>query len=290
MAYLEEGILSCLPGGTVPANITAEVITGDDIGGSWKNVHAFADQSSVPTTGTNPVYFDSTNLRFYTHNGSNWVVVVPTHANVFGTDSNNPRVWLGINDGATGSEQIDSKYEVTQYLSSNYNTANRYFFYNALNAKVTKVTAFTAEYEDETIQIVKNKLDNFYINRAVTFSGNHDNLAQMKVRLARENEEVIGSIIGYSYKRLQIAVEGWDIKFINGTSDTLKVGKRILGKENPARHSTFPWGYVQTPPEATSVYRLTNSDLRRKSRGMITDPGETTYGGNIVRVAMKFGY
>ena len=293
-----------MPGGTRPT-ITVENIDDDDIGGAWKGAFNSLLESTVPTSGTDPIYFDTTNRRFKRYVATptpGWNPINPTAAQVFGSSAS----WLGLNNGITGSSLINSIREARIYLVANgYDTNKNYFFWNEVTetqddhdpfhdrsnneSSVLKITNFSFE-EDDTIEIVKGNLQNFYMRRAVTLSHGFDNLAEVKVRLARDNEEVIGSIVGYSYGKLQIAVEGWDVLFLNSTGSAIPVGSRIVGGESRARHSLYPWGYVKVAPEPTDGYSLTNANLRRMGRGMVMDSSITTAAGNLVRVAMKFGY
>ena len=285
MAYHEQKIINGIPGGTVPASISGVNILTPDIGGTWKGTFPKSSQSDISISGTNPVYFDTTDLEFKWNNSANiWQTITPTENSVFGSTG----VWFGANNGESGSENVNSRYSAAAFIETTNgldNTKN-YFYYDQLETQVVKIDSYIQPQVDGGIQIVKGSLDKVYINRAVTYTGQYDNSAAIKVRLAADNEKVIGSILGYSYGKLQIAVEGWDIKFLNGTGTELQVGKRIMGKQlNTLR------GYIQEAPDPTDVYSRANSNLRHNGRGMVVNSGLNLGPGvAIVKVAMEFAY
>jgi len=294
MGYFQEKIISASIGRKIPVehSITSEIIDDDDVAGAWKGVYRESVENLVETDGTNPVYFKIGNRRktqgFYRYDGSNWVSIPATSAIIFGAAN----VWLGKVHGATGSESVNTPAAAGEWLEDNtYDSTKTYFFYDILDNRVKKVTAFTAATvtEDTTLYLTKGQLDKVYINRAVTFADETSNINDISVRLAGENEEVIGSILGLSYGKLKIAVEGWDIKFINGTSTPLTVGKRIIGSENSAVHPTIPKGFIQEAPDPTDTYDESNANIRRKGRGFVVSPGGENAGASIVKAAMIFG-
>jgi len=291
MAYHEGKIISATIGTKVPVphSVTNAVVVDADIAGDWEGIHRESGESSIDTSRVLPIYFRIENRTFYRHDGSNWVTVPATDARVFGSGN----VWLGKVGGATGSTNVETLESAGNWLEDNsYDSTKTYFYYDILDNRIIKITDFTAatDTEDTTLYLVKGNLDKVYINRAVTFAGETDDITNIKVRLAGENEEVIGSIIGLSYGKLQIAAQGWDVKFINGTGNPLTVGKRIIGKANSAVHPTIPKGFIQEVPDAPSSYTQADADIRRKGRGMVVNPGDSGgVGVAIVRVAMVWG-
>ena len=140
------------------------------------------------------------------------------------------------------------------------------------------------------INVASGSLPLNMINRAVTYDGQPKDLANPKVKLAGNNHIVIGSILGFANNKLQIAVDGWDIKFINGTGSIMDPGARILGAAYGGELGFIkeeslglPGTYLQTQIESAL-------DNMLKSRGAVLHGGEAGQPGSaIVRVTMRFG-
>jgi len=146
------------------------------------------------------------------------------------------------------------------------------------------------------IDVSSGALSESYINKAVTIDGNPSDLASPKVKLCSTNDYVLGSIIGYSYGRLQVVVSGWDVRFINSTDTALTVGLPILGA-NASINSVDTYGLIKVgsttatagdtfdTAEAQSSY-----DLIAKYTGRVVHGGAASGAGSaIVRVAISFG-
>lgn len=113
------------------------------------------------------------------------------------------------------------------------------------------------------IPIMNGTVADEYINRAVTFDGEEtaSDMGSPKVRLADAGEVVIGAILGTSYGRLQIAVEGWDVKFKVGAAAVTK-DSRIIGAVSA--DATPKAGYIGNPARTTispSGATATNAEL-----------------------------
>jgi len=296
MAYFQQQILSGVPGGANPI-LERETITSADVGADdYAGVSTrdlddvdFADLPGSPPIRTK-LHFNSTSHIFRYRNTTSWVDITPTDVNVFDTTKVStdpgipPRtvVWLGKNNGATGSAQVTSYSSLLTYFNSNnYSSSNVYYFYNSESDEVEEVIKYVAPGQ---IQIVKGNLAESYINKAVTFDEDFT-ITNPKVRLAHDDSIVVGSILGYTYNKLQIAVDGWDIKFINGTTAPLVVGRKIIGKNvnnNP--------GYIQEAPDYALISG--NELLRSNARGHITysDSSKASVAGqSIVKVSLIFG-
>jgi len=170
-------------------------------------------------------------------------------------------------DGFQDAAQKDSD-AIFVYYDSQGSTRN--------NINVKKVTSYNKSIS-AGITITKDQLDKEYLNRAVTFGGHPFNINDPIVKLADDNEVVIGSIVGYSNKRLQIHVNGENIKFINGTNYSIPIGSKIVGKKYNDK-----LGYVQ---QVGTI----ESNLE-KSRGNIINSGEENKAGiALVKSIMKFG-
>ena len=298
MAYNEQKILSAIPGGDLLTELTRESVDSDDIGQSatvYLGAHPRSDENSL-RTADDQVYFDKDNEIFRIKAASinaQWVTHVPTSNNVFGTSKTSsdplisPRtvVWLGKNNGATGSEKVNTYSELRNYFNSNsYDSTNIYYYYNSGTEIVEEVLQ---HFTPNGIEIVKENLDKSYINRAVTLVDDFT-IHDPKVQLARDDDIVIGSILSYNYRRLQIAVEGWDVKFINGTNNLLTIGSKIIGKSVDNVN-----GYIQPIPDF-SVSISGNEEKRSNGRGYVVDTGYKKAGNivasvNIVKVSMIFG-
>ena len=134
------------------------------------------------------------------------------------------------------------------------------------------------------ITVVGGAIDDSYINKAVTFDGVPADLANPKVKLAADGQMVVASIIGFSYGRLQLAADGWDIKFINGTATAIAQNVPILGAEHDSKLG-FIKGYA-----APGTWNAAAGNTLAIARGMVVDGGPASKAGEgIVRVAMRYG-
>ena len=70
------------------------------------------------------------------------------------------------------------------------------------------VTTANMTHTSTNIPIVNGVIDDSYINKAVTLDGRPADLANPKVKLAGDGDVVLGAIVGVSYGKLQVAVEG----------------------------------------------------------------------------------
>ena len=101
---------------------------------------------------------------------------------------------------------------------------------------------------NDVITMVNGAIADSFINKSVTYDDQPSDLANPKVKLAGEGELVIGSIVGVSYGKLQIAVDGWDIKFMTKDGNDLTPGSRIVGAEISNEH-----GFVKAAPSTFSA-------------------------------------
>lgn len=144
------------------------------------------------------------------------------------------------------------------------------------------------DHENPQIQIVNGTLDDSYINKAVSYDGEPTNLASPEVKLSGDGDIVIGSIIGLSYGKLQIAVDGWDIKFLVGSTVGAWGGNRIIGAVSddvPGVTDGTP-GYVVNTVLGVS-YSAGNLINIFNGRGDVFKGSGTP--GQIVYVSMKLG-
>jgi len=139
--------------------------------------------------------------------------------------------------------------------------------------KIMSAIAGGTSGNNDLISIVNGAIADSFINKAVTYDGQPADLANPKVKLAGNNDIVIGAIIGTSYGKLQIAVGGWDIKFLAATATVIDPGSRIVGAQQTDNH-----GYVQAAP----------STFLAAARGSVLK-GDGSTAGRIIRVSMIFG-
>ena len=151
---------------------------------------------------------------------------------------------------------------------------------------------------NDAITIVNGSIADSFINKAVTFAGQPADLANPTVKLAGDGEIVIGSIIGVSYGKLQIAVSGWDIRFLQDGVAAITPGSRIIGSELMISGSTVkgfvkavPGAAVGSSPSETTINTAINA--AGLGRGSVLHGGDVTgsptAGSVIIRVTMRFG-
>lgn len=150
----------------------------------------------------------------------------------------------------------------------------------------TLMSAIAGGTSHSVITIVNGAIADSFINKAVTYDGQPSDLANPKVKLAGNNDIILGSIVGVSYGKLQIAVDGWDIKFLNHDTTDLAPGTRILGAARDGDANAL--GYVQGAPAWPGTYAAATANNIAKARGAVLY-GTTTAIGGIIRVTMKFG-
>lgn len=143
---------------------------------------------------------------------------------------------------------------------------------------------------NDIITIVNGSIADSFINKAVTYDGAPTDLANPKVKLAGAGDIVIGSILGVSHGKLQIAVGGWDIKFYSSVQTALPMGSRIIG----AALVSGAKGYVNAVGVAGSTYDDDEANNIRKSRGAVYHGGTIgtpapAAGSVLVRVTLTFG-
>lgn len=166
--------------------------------------------------------------------------------------------------------------------------------------KIMSATAGGSTTDSTIISVVNGSIADSYINKAVTYDGVPSDLANPTVKLASAGEIVLGSILGISYGKLQIAVGGWDIKFYSSIATALPQGARIIG----AQLSATQKGYVNVfsaAADLTSSFSSTEADgvvdgleARHNGRGAVlhggTIPAVAPDPGTVmVRVTMMFG-
>ena len=124
------------------------------------------------------------------------------------------------------------------------------------------------------------------INRAVTLDGNPQDLANPKVKLVSSGGHILGAIVGYANNKIQVAVTGWDITFINSSNARLNLLGRIVGGVVSGVN-----GYVKNAPNAPGSYSQTMVRNKLRGRGSVIDPGKNGVPGNLkVKVALMFGH
>jgi len=286
MAYFEQKILSCIPGGSDPI-IKRDGIDASDVGA---DIYEGVETSDSFANTSDTLIFNSSTHQFRHKDGLSTVNRAPTHAKVFGATktSSDPNIpprnvkWLGRNNGESGSGSVTNTAALISYFKSNtYDSGNVYYFYNSDSGEVEEVIKYTAPGE---IELVKGELEKSYINKAVTFDDGFT-ITNGKVRLSYDDSIVLGSILGYSYGKLQVAVDGWDIKFINGTTSPLIVGRKIVGKT-----INNVGGYIQ---EAPSFSLTTDNEIKRSNaRGHVVyseSDDNFAAGKSIVKASLIFG-
>ena len=144
----------------------------------------------------------------------------------------------------------------------------------------------------DNIIIVNGAIEDLYINKAVTLDGDPVDLASIKVKLAGDGDVVLGSIVGVSYGKLQVVVDGWDIKFISGSSAAVTQNSRIVGAVSASITGVADGtkGYIKsyvidpaTPGSPTDAELSTIPN----ARGSVLKG--TTVAGGIAYVSMRFG-
>ena len=127
------------------------------------------------------------------------------------------------------------------------------------------------------------------IDRAVTLDGIPSDLANPKIKLAADGDIILGSIRGFAQNKVQVAVTGWDLKFINGTTSALTLHGRIVGA-TVGSGTTQLRGYVQDATPVGGTYSQSNLNNHLDGRGNIVHTGVAGVAGQeIVRVGMIFG-
>ena len=307
MAYYHQKLLSAKAGGSIGHAYGVTPMTDSDIGGHYQG--DFRNQFKVPTSdGADSIYYSSPTGEFRVYRQVTgrapgvlgWYTVDPTDTRVLG---NTNKLWLGGTGGAPGSEEVNSYTEAIEFLAEGTIDLNRYdeFYYydkRLYSDRGSGIQLTDGPYNvykmfnydstlDTLIKIENHKLDKSYFNRAVTFDRVPVfDITNPTVRLALDNEVIIGSIVGYSYSKLQIATDGWDIRFINGTANSIRLGSKIIGKAVNNKG-----GYVQPVYDKyTELIATTDETNISKSRGWIIDPGDDGQAGtSVVRAAMQFG-
>ena len=144
----------------------------------------------------------------------------------------------------------------------------------------------------DNIPIVNGSIADSYINKSVTYDGQPSDLANPTVKLAGAGDVVIGSIVGVSYGKLQIAVSGWDVRFIQSGTTALALGARIVGATVTIGGNAIP-GFVAAVGGASDPPTQAEANAILAGRGAVLHGGDVsgtpTAGSVIVRVTMRFG-
>ena len=284
MPYFEQKTILCLPGGH-QGGVSEEPIEQSDILGNYKGDFTIKNQGFISTKGKNPVYFNREYESFMWYNGIEWVQVPHDNKFVFGKIEDDSKiVWLGnIKEIERNRNYVSNYGELVDYFNniSSYNPELVYFYFDnvdinesdtGMGGNVKKVIRYI-ENIDNSIQIVDNKLPHTYINKAVTFDGYPFSIDERLVRLAGDDEFIVGSIVGYENGKLEIAVDGFDVKFINGTTSSLKAGSRIIGMTVNGEY-----GFVKS------------SYVHRNATGRVVNGGIShVTGKSLISVAIRFG-
>lgn len=149
-------------------------------------------------------------------------------------------------------------------------------------------TTTDTDHENPQIRIVNGIIAPSFINKAVTYDGDPTDLSCPAVKLAGENEVVIGALIGVAYGKLQVVVEGWDIKFLAAvggmTQNTRIVGGAALNV--PGVTDGTP-GYVNHVAPPGNTYLGAAAQQIYAGRGNILQGGAAA--GDRVYVSLKLG-
>lgn len=122
--------------------------------------------------------------------------------------------------------------------------------------------------------------DERIINRAVRKTNDRDLWI-----LSGDGESVEGSIVGFSYGMIQLAVDGWDVRFINSTDITLIDHDRLVGAVFNGER-----GFVRHPVDLTAAYDPVEVTEHFIARGSIVDGGPANQAGvGTVRAAIRYG-
>lgn len=103
--------------------------------------------------------------------------------------------------------------------------------------------------------------------------------------LSGSNERVDGAIVGFSYGQIQVAVDGWDIKFINGRNTAMNVGRKIVGEE-----VNGVYGFVHEAEFPAIPYTFAMARDAYFGSGRVRDGGVDNLAGiAIVKIVMTYG-
>jgi len=287
MPFYEQKILNCIPGGH-KNSIVEKPLSHKDIPGFYKGDFNINREPFISTEGRDPVYFNRDYQTFKHFNGRKWVDILPTDDLIFGKLN---FTWLGPHSKLRESENVNNYGAALNYLTSKleYDAKHVYCYYDKINqhqfsegqgVNVKKVVSYI-ENDDTSIVIKDGKVGGFYINKAVTWDDHPFNIENPKVKLAGDNEEVVGSIVGSDNGKIEVAVEGWDISFINGTNMPLRIGTKILGMKKKNEY-----GFVQSLPKPNKIYSPKYHIILNNAKGRVVDGGYPDK--SIVKVAFNF--
>lgn len=137
------------------------------------------------------------------------------------------------------------------------------------------------------IVITNGAIADDLIDRAVTYDGAVTDPSSPPVKLAGDGEVVIGSLVGVSYGKLQIAVEGWDVRFKVGDAAVTQHSKIVGGIRNDGTNNVpgYIKSYVLDPTTAGSP---TDAELATidNGRGSVMVAAAAM---GTARVSMKLG-
>lgn len=277
----------CLPGG-YKNSLVEKPISDKDMLGNYRGDYETGSQYLITTKGKDPVYFNRDYEVFRHFNGKDWVDIKPNDKLVFGKDI----IWLGKNSELRDSEHVNNYGAALEYLTSKieydpkkiycyYDKIDQYQFSDAQGINIKKIIKYIENDDNSIILEEDGRINSNFINKAVTWDGYPFNIDNPKVRLVGDNEEVVGAIIGRDNGKIEVAVEGWDIQFINGTSIPLKVGSKIIGMRKNGEY-----GFVRSMPRPNKIYSPKYYKILNNSKGRIVDGGYPDK--SIVKVAFNF--
>ena len=123
------------------------------------------------------------------------------------------------------------------------------------------------EYSKTGNQLIKPETE--YVGLAVTMSSTKNT-----VELSDANDEIVGSITGFSRdgKQVRVGIESHGLNFRNGGATAITVGAKIVGSQRTV-DSVAKYGYVKAPPARTTTYTKATEDTRDNAKGIVRDGG-----------------
>ena len=123
------------------------------------------------------------------------------------------------------------------------------------------------EYLKTGNQLIKPETE--YVGLAVTMSSTKNT-----VELSDNNDEVVGSITGFSRdgKQVRVGIESHGLNFRGAGVTAITVGSKIIGSQRTV-NSTAKYGYVKAQPARPATYTKATEDTRDKAKGIVRDGG-----------------
>ena len=123
------------------------------------------------------------------------------------------------------------------------------------------------EYLKTGNQLIKPETE--YVGLAVTMSSTKNT-----VELSDNNDEVVGSITGFSRdgKQVRVGIESHGLNFRGAGVTAITVGSKIIGSQRTV-NSTAKYGYVKAQPARSTTYTKATEDTRDKAKGIVRDGG-----------------